>query len=88
MFFVYVLRSEKTNRLYVGFTTDVVQRLGQHNSGITKSTKGRGPWVLVHQEEFATRAGAMQRERYLKTGQGREELKRILTSKDTRGRAG
>jgi putative endonuclease len=88
MFFVYVLRSEKTNRLYVGFTADVTHRLGQHNSGITKSTKGRGPWVVVHQEEFATRADAMYRERQLKTGQGRAELKRILALRDSRTSAG
>jgi putative endonuclease len=78
MFFVYVLRSVRTKRIYVGFSTDPVQRLGQHNSGISKSTKGRGPWELVYTESFATRAEAMQRERYFKTGQGREALRRIL----------
>src|SRR5271167_2971257 len=51
MYFVYVLYSRTTNRHYIGFTTHITQRIGQHNSGITKSTKGRGPWVLVHQEE-------------------------------------
>jgi putative endonuclease len=54
------------------------QRVGQHNSGITKSTKNRGLWVLAHSEEFATRAEAMRRERYLKSGKGREELKLIV----------
>ena len=88
MFFVYVPRSEKTNRLYVGFTADVRHRLGQHNSGIAKSTKDRGPWVVVHQEEFATRADAMYREQQLKTGQGRAELKRILALRDSRTSAG
>ncbi|MGH9863290.1 MAG: GIY-YIG nuclease family protein, partial [Candidatus Acidiferrales bacterium] len=43
MYFVYVLRSCTTDRHYVGYTSDLVQRLGQHNSGITKSTKNRGP---------------------------------------------
>jgi putative endonuclease len=78
MYFVYVLRSKATGRHYVGFTSDLTQRVGQHNSGITKSTKNRGPWEMVHHEEFHTRPEAMQRERFLKTGQGREELKRIL----------
>jgi putative endonuclease len=82
MFYVYVLKSETTNRLYVGYTSDLTQRLGQHNHGITKSTKNRGPWGIVHQEEFASRPEAMRRERFLKTGQGREELKRILASMD------
>jgi putative endonuclease len=50
MFFVYVLRSEATGEHYVGFTSDLTQRVGQHNNGITKSTKNRGPWKLVYQE--------------------------------------
>ncbi len=79
MFFVYVLRSQSTGRLYTGFTSDITQRLGQHNDGITKSTKSGGPWQLVHQKGFSTRAEAMARERELKTGQGREELRRLLT---------
>jgi predicted GIY-YIG superfamily endonuclease len=43
MFIVYVLRSQTSGRQYIGFTADPVQRLGQHNAGITKSTKHRGP---------------------------------------------
>ncbi len=81
MFFVYVLRSEKTGRLYTGYTADIIHRLGQHNAGITESTKGRGRWQLVRQEECATRAEAIRRERFLKSGQGREELRRILGGK-------
>jgi putative endonuclease len=78
MFHVYVLRSETTARHYVGYTSDLTHRLGQHNDGITKSTKNRGPWQLVHSEDFNTRPEAVRRERFLKTGQGRAELKRIL----------
>ena len=81
MFQVYVLPSESTHRVYVGYTSDLTQRLGQHNHGVTKSTKNRGPWALVHGEIYGTRSEAMQRERFLKSGQGREELKRILASK-------
>jgi putative endonuclease len=81
MFFVYVLHNPSSGGHYTGFTSDLVQRLGQHNSGITKSTKNRGPWELVHSEEFATRAEAMHRERFLKSGKGCEELKRILVRK-------
>ncbi|MGH9863291.1 MAG: GIY-YIG nuclease family protein [Candidatus Acidiferrales bacterium] len=43
MYFVYVLRSLATGRRYVGFTADPTQRLGQHDRGVTKSTKNRGP---------------------------------------------
>jgi putative endonuclease len=80
MYFVYVLRSEATGRHYVGYTSDLTQRLGQHNSGITKSTRNRGPWKLIHQESFPARADGMRREKFLKTGQGREELKLLPSS--------
>jgi predicted GIY-YIG superfamily endonuclease len=53
MFHVYVLRSETTGRRYVGYISDLTQRLGQHNGGITKSIWNRGPWEMAHHEEFS-----------------------------------
>jgi hypothetical protein len=53
MFFVYVLRNKASGRHYTGFTSDLVQRLGQHNTGVTKSTKNRGEWELIYQEKYA-----------------------------------
>jgi putative endonuclease len=81
MYFVYVIQNQGSKRLYAGHTQDLEQRLGQHNCGITKSTKNRGRWELVYHESFATRGEAMRRERFLKSGQGREEIQRILTQR-------
>jgi putative endonuclease len=72
MFFVYVLQNEQTGRRYTGFTADLQQRLGQHNHGITRSTKNQGKWTLIYYERFVTRAEAMRREKYLKSGKGLE----------------
>ena len=88
MFTVYVLRSMATGGLYTGFTSDLAYRIEQHNHGITTSTKGRGPWKLVYQEQYTTRAEAMRRERYLKSGKGREELKHLLIGEAARNSAG
>ena len=74
MFYVYVLQSKSTGRFYTGFTSDLQHRIGQHNTGVTRSTKNRGPWQLVYSEEFSARADAMSREKFLKSGQGREQL--------------
>src|SRR5580658_7196636 len=74
MFYVYVLRSESTDRHYTGFCQDIEQRVAQHNAGISKSTKGRGPWTLLYSESFPSRSEALRRERFLKSGKGREEL--------------
>jgi len=76
--FTYVLRSLATGRFYTGATTDLDVRLEQHNSNMSRSTKNRGPSILVHREEFVTLAEALRRERELKTGKGRDEVRRIL----------
>ena len=80
MFVTYILQSLKTNEFYTGSTGDVDLRLTQHQQGLSRSTKHACPWKVVYQEQFPTRAQAMHRERYFKTGKGREELQRLLLS--------
>jgi putative endonuclease len=79
--FTYVLRSTSTGASYTGATTNLENRLAQHNSDQSRSTKNRGPWILIHHEEYATLAEARRREIFLKSGRGRDELKRILQEK-------
>ena len=83
MFTVYVIRSKSTGRLYKGQAENVQQRLWQHETGMARYTRGRGPWELVLREDYQTRAEAMSREKWLKIGKGREWLKAALS-----GRAG
>ena len=80
MYKVYVIESEIDGRLYVGFTSNLERRLKEHNNGKTRSTKGYIPWVLVYTEEINNRPAAREREKYLKTGSGKEYLKRIIGS--------
>lgn len=75
---VYVLQSKKDGRLYVGMSQDVRNRLAEHNAGYTTSTKGYRPWMLVYEELVGTRIQAREREKYLKSGIGKEFLKKIL----------
>ena len=75
MVFVYVLKSEIDNRLYVGLTQNVEKRLREHNSGKTRSTKGYRPWQLIYVEEYPNRPTARKREKYLKSGYGKQWLK-------------
>ena len=79
-FYVYVLRSINFERNYVGFTTNVSQRLVDHNSGRTKSTKPYRPWKVIFFEKFSTKAEALGREIFLKSGQGRDYIKKVLAS--------
>ena len=75
MFKVYVLRSDVNGFLYVGMTTDLERRLREHNSGKTRSTKAYKPWKLVFFEEYDSRLEARSREKYLKSGSGKEYIK-------------
>lgn len=75
-YYVYVLRSLKFGRKYVGFTENLGKRLRQHNSGKTKSTKPYLPWKVLFYEVYETKVEALTREKFLKTGKGREYIKK------------
>jgi putative endonuclease len=76
---VYVLRSEKNGRLYTGSTSDLERRLEEHDRGKTRYTRYAGPFVLIRTESYKTRLEARQREYFLKSGRGRQELKELLS---------
>jgi putative endonuclease len=73
-YFVYVLKSETHGTRYVGSSDNVEKRLLEHNNGKCRYTSGRSPWKLIYKESFTTRAEAMKREKFLKSGQGRKWL--------------
>jgi len=79
-FYVYVLRSVNFERNYIGFTKNVKNRLKQHNSGKTKSTKPYKPWRLLFFESYNTKTEAIDRERFLKSGKGRELIKQQISA--------
>ncbi|NHE56975.1 GIY-YIG nuclease family protein [Cyclobacterium plantarum] len=74
---VYALKSLFDGRIYVGFTSDMEKRLKEHNAGKTKSTKGFRPWILIYTEIAETRQKAREKEKYLKSGIGKEFLKSL-----------
>ncbi|HMV10206.1 MAG TPA: GIY-YIG nuclease family protein [Cyclobacteriaceae bacterium] len=78
MWIVYVLRSAKSGKRYVGMTQDVTLRLAQHNSGKSKFTSGHMPWKLIYQETYSGSVEARVREKYLKSSQGRRFLDKEL----------
>lgn len=77
-FTVYLLISEKDHRTYLGSTDNIERRLHEHNNGKTPSTRNRRPFKLIYEEKFDTLLEARRRESYLKTRQGRKELKVIF----------
>jgi predicted GIY-YIG superfamily endonuclease len=58
------------DRLYIGWTTDLRNRLAAHNSGKSSHTKKFRPWKIVFYAAFSSKQKAIQFERYLKSGSG------------------
>ena len=75
MYYVYVLFSHKDKKLYVGYTTDFDERLKRHFSGNVTATQNRLRLEHIYHECYQSSAEAKRREKYLKGGNGREQLK-------------
>ena len=88
MFYCYVWRSQKTGRRYVGSCENVTEPICRHNAGDSKAAKHGTSWVLVHSEGFASRSEAAQRERYYKTGRGRDDLDKAVVERSPRRQVG
>lgn len=71
---VYVLRSDKDGKLYIGCTSNLAKRILQHNNGNVVSTKSRGPLKLVYFEVFEDKYKAFFSEKFYKTAKGKREL--------------
>ena len=78
MIYLYVIRSLANRNLYVGICKNLTSRLREHNAGKNRYTKGVRPWEIVHSEKFPDWSTARAKEKYYKSGVGKEELKRKL----------
>ncbi len=78
MFYTYVIKSKKSNKLYTGSTNNLRKRLNQHNEKKPTWTKNYAPWILIYYEACLNKEDARSREKYLKTGMGKRYLKNRL----------
>ena len=75
MYYVYVIKSEKHDYNYVGITNNPERRIGEHNNGYNRTTKPYKPFKIIFVEEYPDRVTAREREKYLKSGCGKEYIK-------------
>jgi putative endonuclease len=78
MALLYILQSERTGRFYIGSTEDLARRLEEHRRGQTASTRGRGPWKLVYQEEFESLLAAHRRELEIKRWKSSKMIEALI----------
>jgi len=74
VYYVYIIKNLRTGKHYTGLTKDLVNRLNQHNLGKvgTITTNNNDKYALVHAEEVISRNEARRREKFWKSGIGRE----------------
>ena len=78
MYYVYILKSEVDGKMYTGRSDDLRRRFKEHNEGLVTSTKNRRPLKLIYYEAYLVKQDAIDRELFLKSGRGREVIKKQL----------
>jgi len=78
MYYVYVLKSLKDNKMYIGYTHKLSKRIKEHHQGLVPSTKWRLPVKLIYYEMHLNQKDALRREDYFKTNPGKRALKIML----------
>ena len=77
-YWVYILKSEKDNRFYIGSSSDVDARLRFHNAGLQRSTKYRIPFKLIYSELLPNKAEALKREKQIKSWKGGKAFHKLI----------
>jgi len=78
MWYVYVLQSKRDGKLYTGCTNNLRMRIQLHNAGKVSVTKLRRPLILIYCEAYLNKFDAFAREKWLKTGWGRNYIHKVL----------
>ncbi len=78
MWYAYILQSKRDNELYVGMTNDLRNRVTMHNAGKVFATRFRYPLVSIYYEAHDNKYDAAAREQFLKTGWGKNWIKKNL----------
>lgn len=77
-YYVYVLRSLKDSKFYIGFTKDLRKRFSQHQNGESISTAPRRPFELIFYEAYKNKYDALRREKYFKNTKGKIVIRTML----------
>ena len=81
IYYVYILRSLIKQSLYIGSSEKPDIRLKAHNTGKVISTGSSKPWERIWLEEYDSKSRALKREKYLKSGWGRQWINKNVICK-------
>ncbi len=77
---LYILKSNKSGRYYVGSTSNIIHRLAEHNGGRVKSTRAYIPWSVAYTKTFHSLSEARRRELQAKSWKSRDAIEKLLAS--------
>ena len=80
MFYVYIIKSLRFNKYYIGYTGNIKKRLNYHNKGSNQSTKTYRPYKLIYLEKYNTKTEAIKREKQIKKYKGGKAFKLLINS--------
>ncbi|HCL47520.1 TPA: endonuclease [Patescibacteria group bacterium] len=81
MYTIYAIYNRDHDRIYIGQTEDIIQRLKLHqDKSFQKSYTANfsGEWKLIYAEEAKNRQAALKREKQLKSYQGRQFVRGFI----------
>jgi putative endonuclease len=86
MYTVYVLYSALFDNIYIGYTSDLEERLRAHNELSHKGwTRKFRPWILVYSEVVENKTDALKREKSLKSSRGRNFIRNLIKKQSGKG---
>lgn len=78
MHFLYVLQSLVDSTYYIGTTHNIHQRLVDHNTGKSRYTKRKIPWIMKYFEEYKTKTEALKREKQIKNWKNTRAIENLI----------
>jgi putative endonuclease len=80
MYYTYILKSLIVEKYYIGYTSNLEERLKYHNDGASKYTRSYKPYIIIHSESFENKTQAMKRENEIKSYKGGNAFKKLIIS--------
>jgi putative endonuclease len=81
-FFVYILYSLNKDKFYIGFTSNLEERINRHNQKSKGFTGNTNDWLIVHSETYNTKSEALAREKQIKSWKSRSKIQQLISNKD------
>ena len=85
VFYVYILFSASKYKYYIGYTSDLEERIRKHNAKHKGFTGKAADWLLVYAEKYITKKSAMEREQTIKSWKSRKMIEQLINKQSKAG---